>query len=530
MEQMKRRIRKTLSLLLVAALLLPSLALYGGAVNKTPIICVTGELPIRVWRADGSSYIPTEEYADEIMNEAIKELIPVFLKAMLTNNYDEWSQRALEKLTPIYDEIRPGKDGSLPANTGIEYSWSPGSISDPVSCDYYYTYTFDYRISPLDAADDLQAFIKAVEAKTGSDKVAMICRCGSTSIGAAYLYKYGTADLTKLTFFSSTLLGVPYADTLLGGRVVIPGDALYYFVAEKQPLASFDERLNQFATALLYATNKNASADDTLRLVLRVYDKVKDCFVSPFLRSYYGICANFVATMGDSYDDYRDFIFPTDELKQEYAAILAKTDEYHYNVQEKLGDLFRAARDEGVPVNFIAVYGEPSENPNGERSRLVGDSLTDACYQSMGATVPVYPNQLSDEYIAERTTAGMGKYISPDKMIDASTCLFPDNTWFIKNMRHFFMGDDVIQLFKAISWTDNMTVDTDPAYPQFLNAREDHSALDPAQETNPNDINPDDFKPEMNNELGFLARVIAFYAKIITRFAALFSSVRNIGK
>ena len=530
MRKLKSAVKKTISLLIAAALLLTSLAITVTAAEKTPIICVTGELPIKVYKEDGSSYIPTEGAADEIMDEAIKELVPVFIYAFVTDNYDEWSRRALEKFTPIYDEIRPNPDGSLPEGTGIDYSWSPETLSDPAAVDYYYTYTFDYRLSPLDAAEDLHAYVKAVEAKTGSDKVAMVCRCGSTSIGAAYLYKYGTEDLTKITFFSSSLLGIPYADTMLGGRVVIPGDALYHFVASQNPLAGMDERLNKFAVACLYALNENNSADDLINLVLRVYDKIKDSFVSPFLRSYYGICPNFVATVNDSYEDYRDFIFPTDELKQEYAAILAKTDEYHYNVQLKLADLFTAARDEGVPVNFIAVYGDPSENPNGERSRLVGDELTDACYQSMGATVPVYPNTLSDEYIKERTTAGFGKYISPDKMIDASTCLFPDNTWFIRNMRHEFSGEDAISLFKAIAWTDNMTIQTDPAFPQYLNARADHSGFDPAQETNPNDINPDDYKPDMNNATGFLARLIAFYAKMITRLAALFDFISNIGR
>ncbi len=526
---MKKGIHVCLCLILAVSLLVSTVSVIASASEqRVPVICVTGELPIRVWREDGSSYVPTDEPADEIMSQAIKELVPVFIKSMLTNDYDEWSRRALDMFTPIYDEIRPNLDGSLPANTGIEYSWSPESLSDPVSCDYYYTYTFDYRLSPLDAADDLHSFIKAVEAKAGADKVALISRCGSTSIGAAYLYKYGTDDLTSLTFFSSSLLGIPYADTMLGGRVVIPGDALYNFVACENPLASIDERLNEFAKACLYALNENDSADDVIRLVLKVYDKVKDSFVSPFLRSYYAVCPNFIATVNDSYEDYRDFIFPTDELKRQYAVLLSKTDEYHYEVQQRLGELFTTAVDNGVPVNFIVVYGEPSENPNGERTRLVGDELTDASYQSMGATVALYARTLEASYIAERSAAGFGKYISPDKMIDASTCLFRDRTWFIRNMRHEFSGSDVIALFKALAWS-NMTVFDDPAYPQFLNARPDHSGFDPAQENNPNDIDPDGYKPDMNNMLGLLARIIAFNAKIVTRIAAFFGKIRSIG-
>lgn len=516
---MKNTLKKILSLCLVFALLLPAAAMTVSASERVPIVCVWGESDILVWREDGSSYAPTGEAADEIMNAAIRPLIPVFLKAVLTDNYDEWSRQALELLTPIYDEIRPNPDGSLPANTGIGFSWSPETLADPESVNYYYVYTFDYRLSPLDAADDLQAYIKAVEAKTGSDKVVLASRCGSTSIGAAYLYKYGTADLSKLIFVSSTLLGVPYANCVLSGHAIVPTDALYHFVGRKEPLAQFSERLNKFALAFLYALNENGGGEDVTQLVDRLFGKVADSFVSPFLRSYYGIGANFVADVCDSYEEYREFIFPTDALKQEYAAILAKTDEYHYNVQEKLYELFSAAEADGVSVNVIAVYGEPSENVVGERSRLVGDSLTDAGYQALGATVPAYPNTLDDDYIADRAAAGFGKYISADRMIDASTCMFPDTTWFIKNIRHWFYENDLLSLMQAISWTDGMTVDTDPAFPQFLNAREDHSALDPLQATNPNDVHPDDYKPEMNGIMGFFARLLAFYLKLIARFS-----------
>lgn len=523
---MRKMIRKTLALLLTAALTASFWCLAAYAVNRTPIVCVTGETEIYVWKEDGSSYAPKGEAADALVNEAIRELIPVFLKALATNRIDDWAQQALDKLTPMYDEIRPNPDGSLPENTGINFSWSPETIPAPESVNYYYQYEWDYRLSPLDAADDLQAYIKAIEAKTGSDKVVLISRCGSTSISAAYLYKYGTDDLTKMIFVSSSLLGIPYVDAILSGQFIPPADAVYHFVAHKEPLAEFSERLNDFCTAFLYAINENGGGEDASKLVSRAFNIVSDPFVGPFLRSFYGISPGFVATMGDNYDGYRDFIFPTDELKQEYAAVLAKTDEYHYNVQEKLGELFTAARDAGVPVCMISVYGDPTENPNGERSHLVGDSLTDAGYQSLGATVPVYPNTLSDEYIAERTAAGFGKYISPDRQIDASTCLFPETAWFIRNMRHWFWERDLYELVTTIAWTDGMTVDTDPAFPQFLNAREDHSAFDPALPVNENDIDPDSYQPDMNTAMGFFCRVLAFYVKLTARFFNFFARLK----
>ena len=527
---MKKCITVCLSLLLIAALLLPFGAMTASAADRTPIINIEGEKKIDVWREDGTHYAPTEEASDPIVEEAVKELIPVFLKALVTNNYDEWSRRALEKLTPIYDDIRPNPDGSLPENSGVAYypGLYHGGMTDipaPAAVNYYYSYAWDFRRSPLDEADDLHDFIELVKAKSGSDKVTIVSRCGSTSLAAAYLYKYGTENIDKLIFACSTLPGVPYVDTLLSGNLYISGSALYYRMTYR-PLGSFDGHLRTFVNALLYAMMENGSMDDANVIIARAYGKIKDSFVAPFLRSYYAICGNFVATVGDRYDAYRDYIFPTAELKQEYAAILAKTDEYRYNVQAKIGELLTDAEDAGVSVNFIVTYGEPSDYPVSEQSSNTGDELMDVTDQSLGAVTATYPNALPDAYIAEREAAGAGKYISPDKQIDASACLFPETTWFIKNMRHDFFQNDLHDFIRLIAWTDGFTVDADPAYPQFLTVVGDHEGLAPAQAENADDLDPDANKPEMNSAMGFLARVLAFYAKTIAFIAKIFRSLR----
>ena len=528
---MKKIFTVSLSLLLIAALLLPFGAMTASAADRTPVINIEGEKDIEVWQEDGTHYRPTGEKADAIVDEAVDELIPVFLKALLTDNYDEWSRMALEKLTPIYDEIRPNPDGTLPENTGPDYSGVIGhagvtEIPDPASVNYYYSYAWDYRRSPLDEADSLQAFIELVKAKSGSDKVVLLSRCGSTSLSAAYLYKYGTANIEKMVFVCSTLTGVAYVDTLLSGNLSISGKSLYYDLTYRDPLGSFNERVSRFVNALVYAINANGSAEDVAALAVYAYDKIKDSFTAPFLRSYYGVCCNDVAFVGDHYDAYRDYIFPSEELKQEYAAILAKTDEYRYNVQARLVELLTAAADEGVSVNFIAAYGEPAGYPFGAQSDSVGDELMDVYSQTLGATAAKYGETLSDDYIAAREAAGYGAYISPDRQIDASTCLFPETTWFIKNLRHIFFANDLHDFIRMIAWTDNMTVNSNPDRPRFLTVVGNHDGLAPAQAENDNDLAPDANAPEMNSATGFFARVLAFYVKVIAFIAKVFHSFR----
>ena len=74
--------------------------------------------------------------------------------------------------------------------------------------------------------------------------------------------------------------------------------------------------------------------------------------------------------------------------------------------------------------------------PTCESADLVGDQIASLYRSTFGATTSTVLTTLSDEYIEKQTNAGLGKYISPDKQVDASTCFWPDNTWFIKGVTH----------------------------------------------------------------------------------------------
>ena len=524
---MKKSLSVFLALLFTLAMLLPAFSACAFAANRVPVINIVGEREVEVWKEDGTHYAPTEAMADEVVDKAIEELTPVFVKAFLTNNYDEWSRLALEKLTPIYDEIRPAPDGTLPENTS-PYLWAdmPQTLPEPGAVNYYYGYCWDFRNSPLDEADALHEFIQSVKEKTGSDKVILSSRCGSTSLSACYLYKYGAGDIAKIIFSASTLLGTPHADALLSGNLKVKGNALYYYLMENDTLSSMDASLVKFINAMLFALNLNGSADDTISLLLRIYDKIKESFLAPFLRSYYGICGNYIASVSDHFDEYVNYIFPTAELKAEYAPILTKAAEYHNNVQKHLEDLLTGVRDAGVPVYFLAFYGEPSGFPVSERSAMVGDELVDANWQSFGATVANFPEKLADSSLAGRQQAGLGRYLSPDGQIDASTCLFPETTWFIKNMRHAFHANDLHNFIRLIAWSDDMTVTSNPDYPQFLTVVGNHKSLAPAQAVNENDLDVSAWQQDMKGTTGFFAKVVAFFAKIIAFFARLFKIIK----
>ena len=88
---------------------------------------------------------------------------------------------------------------------------------------------------------------------------------------------------------------------------------------------------------------------------------------------------------------------------------------------------------------------------------------------SFGATTAKFGDTLSAPRYLWKVVTGKKKYISPDKMVDASTCLLPDTTWFIYgsgHAQHREMIEDFISNFFAAN--GKLTVFDRPDMPQFV--------------------------------------------------------------
>ena len=123
--------KRILSVVLAVLFILPVGVLSAFSADEvTPIVYVYGYRGIYVYNEDGTYYTPIDEYAPkentdgDIVSASVSELLPLFAKALATDNYDEYCDRALELLAPIYAEIKPNPDGTVPANTGCGWSWT----------------------------------------------------------------------------------------------------------------------------------------------------------------------------------------------------------------------------------------------------------------------------------------------------------------------------------------------------------------------------------------------------------------------
>ena len=133
----------------------------------------------------------------------------------------------------------------------------------------------------------------------------------------------------------------------------------------------------------------------------------------------------------------------------------------------KIDDIFQNLKDNDIKTAVIAKYGFQLA-PIVESRNTVADQFASIKRASFGATTSTIYEPLSEEYIAERVAQGKGKYISPDKRIDASTCAFPDSTWFTKGITHSYWSDfETSILFKVVTADKQLTVD-DFEYTQFI--------------------------------------------------------------
>ena len=132
-------------------------------------------------------------------------------------------------------------------------------------------------------------------------------------------------------------------------------------------------------------------------------------------------------------------------------------------------------------------------------SDAVSDQFASVKRSSFGATTSSVYETLSEDYINQRIAEGKGKYISPDKLIDASTCICPDTTWFIKGSSHSNWTTYEVKIMYDVASADRQLTVDDFEYSQFMVYNTEADTLEPMTEENCNteywDADPDIYKP-----------------------------------
>ncbi|MBR3552084.1 MAG: hypothetical protein IKN72_01710 [Clostridia bacterium] len=535
---MKKHLRKMISFVLVMLLLCSSLwcgaiafAESGKAVN-VPVITVHGESTLICPHEDGTAHTLYDD--DEYVKKIAKAALPSAAKALVTGNWDEWCEKAFNALKPAYDNFKPDENGTPPPQSYPEFGWLNTHVFFSDNYEYTEAYDFypDFRKPPFDAADDLAAYVRLVKDVTGQDKVILNGRCVGNSILLAYLYRYGApnnyADIQSVIFALGSQMGNPGDQAMLTGTVdlTMEGVYRYYTTDSGNALASSlsgvlgGEVLGLMFDTLELAYQSKVISKITLDLVRDVYAKIKDKFIARIMREYYGRCGVYATMVNEKWEDYKAYVFNQPGDNVTFANLLAKLDDYHYNVQVHIPEILAEMQSAGVHVSAIVEYGHAASPMGGEECLQTSDHRVPVGRASFGATAANIGETLPDAYIAVRTAAGYGDYISADGQIDASTGLLPETTWYIKNIPHDY-PQCIKDLTTAIMRHPGCTCDTLEGYPRFTCFVDADTHLAPLAAVNPTDM---DFTPKSKNSfIAFLNIIKRIFMILKAAIVSLFN-------
>lgn len=497
---MKKTVSVFLSLLLVFLGCVPALAAgaSGGAVPTVYIVGGNGGLK----NAEGEMVLPIET-PEGYLGEAVKDCAADLAKALVLRTpeaKEAYKEKLISWMAPIYEKVVLDRSGDPIGEYVVTNGWSadpfviPEVMPDYKTGDGYdlrsYEFYYDWRLDPFVNADRLEAYINAILRGTGAEKVNLLGRCEGGTILMAYLSAYGHEKVNRVFFNTTASNGYILATAAFSGEMEFSSADINRFLKNNPNFSLDDLDLSSLSMgddllallkAMLDASSASPGLDLTGRLLDRFYtDLIREILPDVLLVSYGTFPAVWAMVDNDHFDAALSYVFAGREA--EYAGLIERIVYYHENVSLKTEELLRACEADGIEVGCVTKYGYPAM-PLYKESDLLSDGHALVRDVSFGATASTHTGALDEKYINRRVSEGKGKYISADKKIDASTGMFPDTSWYIGNLEHQYFPYLIDDLTQAFFVSDGMTVDTDPAYPQFMVFNEEYR-LDPLTEEN----------------------------------------------
>ena len=295
----------------------------------------------------------------------------------------------------------------------------------------------------------------------------------------AYLEKYGTDGHIKNVFFNTTVgNGTDVLTDAFCGDVELDTKAIQRFMhqlidPESTMLAGLVQITPIVNEVILttYDLLGQLGLIEGFSLTFDVLYKNVAELLTPLLAiAVYATMPGYWTVINtDRYEEARKFVFGEegDERYEEYKGLIAKNDEYFTKVSSKKAEIIEACQEAGIHFGATTKYGVqmyPFVKSQGELS----DQLVDLKHSSFGATPAKDAfSTLPDSHIQAAVAAGTDKYISPDKQVDASTSIFKDSLWILKNVSHDYTTFDY-QLIEEFCRNTKFNINSNPNYPQYL--------------------------------------------------------------
>lgn len=485
---MKKIFRRSMSLLLVLIMIM-SFSVPAFA-NRTEFVSQSqSDIPVIRISGDGEQLVDengnkvfhykdfasllksdSDETEDEEEDNAVLEataniLMPFLIDGLLNDNWDPYYENLQKEIGELFENSLLDKDGNAQYGTGlrqfrkddIEYVRHHDMAKYTADGKKYYVqntyfYRYDWRLDPLQTAAEFKLYIDDVLASTGCSEVGIMATCLGTNIITAYLALYpehAKAHVRGVGFDGSVVGGAEMLSETISGKFNVDAAAINRTLIDCGAIGMFN--IDSFINTTIEMLDRTGVLDSVLGVTKEwIYYKLVEGVTSALALSTFYTWPNYWACVStEDYDTAMNYVFGPEgsEKRTEYAGLIAKLDRYNEVVRQRVPEILKTTVDNGVHFGAISKYGFQTL-PICETNYLISDQFASVGRSSFGATTGTIYEDLSDEYIASVKDQ---KYISPDKQIDASTCLFPENTWFIKGSTHSNWSDWEIRLLYEIA-------------------------------------------------------------------------------
>ena len=264
-----------------------------------PLIYIPGRDNVTFYKADGTPVknpkaIDRGDYIKEQAEPVIQELA----LAMATGDYTDYVKSVVDACAPLYEEQICTPDGNVPEGPYINWDYKTVPIVEDSRFGIpAYNFFYDWRVSPLEVADELDLYIERVLAETGAEKINISARCLGANFMMAYIAKSYRGDydhpfrVQNIIHNTSAVDGYITLGALMSGSIELSADAIDRFAAyflEEGTLID-DPVIIMFAMTLISIMNHGKVLGLGADFIEDIYANVADTLIPELARcSTYG--------------------------------------------------------------------------------------------------------------------------------------------------------------------------------------------------------------------------------------------------
>ena len=390
-----------------------------------------------------------------------------------------------------------------------------------------FLYTFPLFGDPMESAKGIDGFIDAVLEKTGAQKVNL----ATVSLGGTMLAAYAEtgknlSKVHKLVNMVSLLNGTDIMADFIDRSFNVSDEFFRkeYFPIVMESLTG-DRTLGNLVNILLHLMPRKLFEG----VISAAYGTLHDTVIINNPQFWAMVPAERYEALADKWIKNDVLRAKTDAFQQARVNLKRNLSEMSKNGTEVYSICgYNLSYTDGDYSFFGVVKSSESANSDG----IIPVSST-----SLGATAVKAKTQFSKEYLESHDS----KYISPDKCVDASTCLFPDRTWFFSGQHHEVgRNDAVIRLTALILNGAVKDVSSTELFPQFNGSRNSRSmtrvpngkhftALEAMEGTSLSAEQKELLRPAYENALSVIRNTVCDSEKTEKAQEELLEAMRKVG-